>query len=144
MKTSEIDTAYIEKYPGNVFHVTVKPGMEVTLEAAKRLIHATNQMLDKTSNFRGGVYDLSKIAYIHPDAREYLAEGNEIEGTVVGVALLSNSFLGKMVGNLFITLGSPNKFPVKYFESPIRAEFWIRQQISKAKKNEQSNMKHVA
>lgn len=144
MKTSEIDTAYIEKYPGNVFHVTIKPGTEVTLESARRLINATNQMLDDTTTFRGGVYDLSRIAYIHPDAREYLAEGNDIQGTVAGVALLSNSFLGKMVGNLFISLGSPNKFPVKYFESPIRAEFWIRQQICKAKENEQSNMKHVA
>ena len=144
MKTSEIDTAYIEKYPGNVFHVTVKPGTELTLEAAKRLIRATNQMLDDTTNYRGGVYDLSKIAYIHPDAREYLAEGSEIQGTVVGVALLSNSFLGKMVGNLFISLGSPSNFPVKYFESPIRAEFWVRQQISKAKENEQGDMKRVA
>jgi len=144
MKTSEIDTAYIEKYPGNVFHVTIKPGTEVTLESARRLINATNQMLDDTTTFRGGVYDLSRIAYIHPDAREYLAEGNDIQGTVAGVALHSNSFLGKMVGNLFISLGSPNKFPVKYFESPIRAEFWVRQQISKAKENEQSNMKQVA
>ena len=38
MKLSEIDIAVIEKYPGNVFHVTIKSGTEVTLEAAERLI----------------------------------------------------------------------------------------------------------
>ncbi|MCB9187370.1 MAG: hypothetical protein H6601_11590 [Flavobacteriales bacterium] len=107
-------------------------------------MRATNQMMDDSTHFRGGVYDLSKIAYIHPDAREYLAEGNDVKGTVAAVALLSDTFLGKTIGNLFISLGSPSRFPVKYFDSPVRAEFWVRQQMAAAKQQELSKMKDVA
>ena len=140
MKLSEIDIAVIEKYPGNVFHVTIKSGTEVTLEAAERLIRTTNEMLDNSTSFRGGIYDISKITYIHQDARAYLAEGQNIKGKVVGVALLSSTFLGKTIGNLLISLGSPKKFPVKYFDSPIRAEHWVRTKMLEAKQLEQKKV----
>ena len=144
MKSSETDFAVIDMYPGNVFNVTIKSGVEVTLETAKRLIRITNEMLDERTQFRGGIYDISKIAYIHSDAREYLAEGEEIKGTVAGVAILANTFLGKTVGNLFISLGAPRKFPVKCFDSPIRAEHWVRQQLKNAQAKERQNLKQVA
>jgi len=129
IKTSEIDIATIELLPGNIFNVTAKPGAEIDLEAAKRLVRTTNQMLAKDVKYRAGIYDISKIAYIHPDARTYFATTNDIEGKVAGSAIISDTFLGKTIGNLFLSLSGPRRFPVKMFESPMRAEHWVRTQL---------------
>jgi len=144
VKTSQTDIATIEKLPGNIFNVTVKTGAELTLEAAKRLMHATNELMEDDSPFRGGVYDVSKITYIHADAREYLASGGDIKGTVVGVALISHTYLGKIMGNLFLTLTGSKAFPIQYFESPIRAEHWVRTKLREANNKANNDSKRVA
>jgi hypothetical protein len=131
-KRSEIETAVVEKLPGNIFHVSVKDGAEIDLIEAKRLIHLTNSMLEPDFELRGGIYDLSKITYIHEEARDYFSEGSEIEGTVVGVAIISNSFLGRVIGNLFINLIGKQNFPIQFFESPMRAEHWVRSKMESA------------
>ncbi|MGB1318372.1 MAG: hypothetical protein ACPG5W_09205, partial [Flavobacteriales bacterium] len=105
----------------------------VDLTAAKQLIYATNDLLEHNSPLRGGIYDITEIDHITDDARTYLSDNTDIKGTVVGVALISNSFIGKMVGNLFITLGGPRNYPIRFFESGMRAEHWVRQQMETAK-----------
>jgi len=141
---STIDIAEIERFEGNLFHVVVRKGAEIDLEAAKRLVRTTNSMLDLSCPIRGGVYDLTRIAYIHDEARQYFASGADIVGTVVGVALISDSFLGKMIGNLFITLGAPRKYEVQFFDNPIRAEHWLRSKMSAFAANHQTIDKRVA
>lgn len=138
-KTSETSVVKIELLSGNVFHITVKENAVIGLDAAKQLIQATNEMLDDENPFRGGVYDISNINRIDDDARNYLAKNTDVKGTVIGVALISSTFLGKMVGNLFITLSGAKKFPVQFFDSPIRAERWIRQALKEAKISEAQN-----
>lgn len=143
-KESQIDIATIEMLPGNIFHVMIKTGAEIDLQAAKRLVHATNQMLDDTTPLRAGIYDISKITYIHEEAREYLASGLDVKGQVVGVALMSSTYLGKMIGNLFLSLTGEKPFPIQYFESPIRAEHWIRTKMREAKEKLDNDSKQVA
>lgn len=133
-KRSETEIAIIEKLPGNIFNVTVKHGAEVDLESARRLILVTNQMMEPGLELRGGIYDLTQITYINDEARNYFADGTEIKGQVVGVAIISSSFLGKVMGNMFITINPPRKYRVKFFDSPIRAEHWVRQQMTIARK----------
>lgn len=101
-------------------------------------------MLDQKHGNRGGVYDLSRIAYVHDDARQYLASGADVIGNVVGVALISTTFLGKMISNLFITLGAPRKFEVRFFENPIRAEHWLRSKMNELEMKERAHEKNVA
>lgn len=133
---STIDIAEIERFDGNLFHVTIRKGAEIDLEAAKRLVNATNSMLDLSKPNRGGIYDLSKIAYIHEEARQYLSSGTDVIGHVVGVALISTTFLGKVIGNLFITLGSPRRFDVRFFDNPMRAEHWLRTNLNASEPSE--------
>jgi hypothetical protein len=144
VKTSQTDIATIEKLPGNIFNVTIKTGSEVTVEAAKRLMHATNELMEDDSPFRGGVYDLSKITYVHAEAREYLSSGADIKGKVVGVALISTSYLGRIIANLFLTLTGSKAFPIQYFESPMRAEHWIRTKLREANNKANNDSKRVA
>ena len=129
-KTSEIDIASIELLDGNIFHVTASTGAEIDLDAAKRLIRTTNKMLPDDVQFRAGIYDISQITYIHEDARTYFATTNDIRGQVAGSAIISSTFLGTTIGNLFLALSGPRRFPIKMFSSPIRAEHWVRSQLN--------------
>ncbi|MBL4587251.1 MAG: hypothetical protein JKX84_09385 [Flavobacteriales bacterium] len=127
--SSQIPVADIEILSGNIFNVTATSGSEITLDCAKRLISATNDLLYPNIPYRGGIYDLTAITYIHADAREYLASGQDVIGKVVGVGLISSSSLGKLMGNIFLKLSRPKDFPMRVFDSPIRAEHWVRSKM---------------
>ena len=136
IKTSEIDIATIELLPGNIFNITAKTGAEIDLEAAKRLVRTTNQMLPKNAKYRAGIYDISKITHVHDEARKYFATTDDIHGKVAGSAIISSTFLGTTIGNLFLALSGPTKFPIKMFGSPIRAEHWVRTMLKELKEAE--------
>jgi hypothetical protein len=82
--------------------------------------------------YRAGMFDISNITYIDQEAREYLASGDDVNGKIVGTALISTSFLGKTIGNMFLSLGNPSIYPTKYLDSPIRAEHWLRSLMREA------------
>jgi hypothetical protein len=50
------------------------------------------------------MFDISNITYIDQEAREYLASGDDVNGKIVGTALISTSFLGKTIGTCFYRL----------------------------------------
>lgn len=134
-RSSDIDIAKIEVLRGNLFHVTIKTGVELDLDATKRLIEATNALLDETTPYRGSIYDISGITYIHEEAREYLASGTKAKGTTVAVALISTSFLGRTVGNMVISFSEDKNYPVRFFESHMSAEHWVRNKLKAAKES---------
>lgn len=41
--------------------------------------------------------------------------------------------MGRMVGNMFLELGPTRVFPIKFFDSPIRGEHWIRNLLREAR-----------
>lgn len=142
-KTSENSVFKVELLSGNIFHVMVKERAVIGLESAKHLIQTTNGMLDDDNPFRGGVYDISGIDRIDDDARNYLSRNADVKGTVIGIALISNTFRGKMVGNLFITLGGAKNHPVQFFECSSSAEHWVRKRLKEAIDSRVSNKKMV-
>jgi len=145
-KESHIQIADIEIFSGNLLYFTATKAAEVNLESAKRLIKAANEICDPSIPYRGCVCDMSQLTYLQSDARNYLASGADVNGAVAAVALISSSFLGKLMGNLFISLGNPQVFPVKFFDSPIRAEHWVRTKMNELKmeNNATENMRNVA
>jgi len=128
-KKSQTNIADIEVFPGNVFYVVITKGAEIDLESTKQLLDATDKMLDPNIPTRGGVYDLTGITYMTDEAREYCINHENIKGVVVSAGLVSNSFLGKLVGNFFLTINKPTSWPMKFFSSPISAEHWVRGQM---------------
>lgn len=100
--------------------------MVVNLEAAKRIVPSIDKLVDKSIPIRAGIFEISGVVYIEEEAREYFANGEGTTGTTVGIALISDSFLGRTVGNMFVTLHPVTKFPIKFFDSPMRAEHWVR------------------
>ena len=125
-KSSDIGIATVEILPGNIIHLTAKSGVVVNLEDAQRIVRAIDGMLDPSNDIRAGIFEISGIVYIEEEAREYFAKGEDTTGDTVGIALVSDSFLGRTVGNMFVTLHPKTKFPVKFFDTAVRAEHWIR------------------
>ncbi len=130
--STETSVFSIQYLPGNIFHVTIKEGAVVDTTAAMELVEVTNNLLDNSTPFRAGIYDISQVKSVTDDARNYLSTTADIEGIVVGTALISSTFVGRMVGNLFITLSATSRLPVQFFDSPMRAEHWIRTRIAEA------------
>lgn len=120
------DIAEFIVLPGNISHTTIRKGAEINFESAKRLVQTIEKLSNQDIPYRGGMFDITNITYIDQEARDFLASGDEMNGKVTGIALISTSFLGKTIGNMFLSLGNPTRFPTKYFDSPIRAEHWLR------------------
>lgn len=125
-KSSQTGIADIEILPGNIMNVTIRKGAEVTIDNARRMVKHINGMLDPEIELRAGIFDISNVTYINEEAREYLVSGEDTTGTTVALAMISSSMLGRLIGNLFLTLTDQGPIPVKFFESPIRAEHWVR------------------
>jgi hypothetical protein len=125
-KSSDIGVATVDILPGNIIHLMAKKGVVVKLEDAQRIVKSIDDLLDKSIEIRAGIFEISGVVYIEEEAREYFAKGEDTTGHTVGIALVSDSFLGRTVGNMFVTLHPKTKFPVKFFENAIRAEHWIR------------------
>lgn len=136
IKSSETKSTYIEMLPGNIFCISVKDAAEIDLAEAKAWIRTTNAMMDKTFLYRGGIYDVSLIAKINEDAQTYLRSGEDLIGTVVGVGIISTSVMGRMLGNIFVDMSPTRAYPVKFFDSPIRAEHWIRSEMKATQEKE--------
>jgi len=120
------DIAEIIVLPGNISHVTILKGAEFNLNSAKRLIQTIETLADYNVPYRAGMFDISNITYIDQEARDFLTSGEGVNAKVVAVALISTSFLGKTIGNLFLSMNNSTNCPTKYFDSPIRAEHWLR------------------
>jgi len=120
------DIAEIIILPGNISHVTILKGAEVDLNSANRLIQTMESLSDHSIPYWAGMFDISNITYIDEEAREFFSKGGNVNGKIVAVALISTSFLGKTIGNLFLSMSNSTAHPTKYFDSPIRAEHWLR------------------
>jgi hypothetical protein len=132
-KTAYTEIAQIDMLTGNIALVTMNNGAEVDLEAAKQLVRTMESLTDSTNLFKAALFDISGLTYMQAEARDYLASGEDICGVPVGVALISYSFMGKTIGKMFINMCEISEaYPVEYFESPIRAEHWIRTRLKEA------------
>ena len=73
--------------------------------------------------------DISLLKSTKRDARDYLAKN----AIAAGAAILTNSPISKIVGNLFLKFNKPD-FPSKLFTDKEKALAWLREQRDLAKK----------
>ena len=122
--------AELKSLSGNIITVTVRPGAEIDMDAARELTALAEVMLNTEIPYSGFIFDLSGITYIYDQARDHLANGDGLKGKTVGIGLISHSSIGKMNCNLFVILGRRAGFPVKVFESAAKAEHWLRNRMN--------------
>ena len=69
--------------------------------------------------------DISNVKSMSREARAFYA-GPEPPKTITAVAIVTNSNIGNLVGNFFISLTSP-RVPTRMFSDPIQAQNWLQQ-----------------
>ena len=100
----------------------------VTIDLAMMKSHTE----DSLQAYGRGYWYLSDISLLKStkrEARDYLAKNS----IAAGAAILTNSPISKMVGNLFLKFNKP-EFPTKLFTDREKALAWIKEQIELTKK----------
>jgi len=120
-KMMETEHFMIEKIEEGCFRATMKSHIEFTLEVAKEFDDAANEITEMKKHVM--VFNATKLVYAHADAREYIKEAQERNGTAVAVAFIAKSAFSKVAGNVFLTVTGPS-FPMRLFTSSIEAENW--------------------
>jgi len=115
----------------------------IDLVAAKRLVLAIERMVDPNVHYRACIFDISGIVFVDVDARAYFESGTDFGGQVMGVALLSESFIGSNIGNLFLEMNADRDYPVRFFESAMSVEHWLRKNLKQARSSD-NGRRHVA
>ncbi len=105
----------------------------ITLDGAEELTLRINDLLQPDLTYRIGIYDFSDVKSVDDDARIYFHENENIKGKAAAVALVSSTFRGKMLSNLFVTLKGSTEHPVRSFDSIVEADKWATTVMAEAK-----------
>ena len=111
-------------HESQILFVDVDTGARETLEDAKTnsKIGAT---ITKNADF-AMLLDIRKLESIDVEARNFYATNTETKN--LGIAMLTNSVVSRVVGNFFVGLNKP-QMPVKLFTDKARATVWLKQLI---------------
>jgi hypothetical protein len=104
-----------------IVHVLYKKGAIIGLKMAKEIV-ALRLELQKGNSYDAIAY-INDVATVSPDARSYLA----LEGSqgVKKVALITNSSISTLLGNIFIQINKPPR-PTRLFKNKEAALKWLK------------------
>jgi hypothetical protein len=129
MKSEVIETKGARLWLGEdgIFRSVTKPNAEISLEQARQLLEAHKKI---TGSKKTPVFtDIRMIKSMSRAARVQLA-GKEAEKIHSALAILTNSPLNKLFGNLFMSFNKP-RFPTRIFTSEEEAIGWLKGFINK-------------
>ena len=122
-KTLNTRTAVICLRNDGILHVVARPVSDHTIEDAKENTAAHHQLIpDKPPPL---LCDFLEVKQMDRDIRLYYA-GEEHAQTYCAVAFLTKSFIGRFLGNLFISWTKPPR-PTALFASEQKAIEWLKQ-----------------
>jgi hypothetical protein len=113
-----------------ILFVDVDEGARETLEDAKKN-SKIGAVITQNSNF-AMLLDITKIGNIDADARHFYSANTSTKNQ--GIALITNSVISQVLGNLFIGVNKP-QMPIKLFSDKTKATHWLKQILS-SKQNE--------
>ncbi len=106
-----------------ILFARVFSGYEIDLKRAKEY-HSLVSYLS-SSQPHVTIIDISSIKSITAEARLYLQNISTEWGKTLAVALITNSAVAKVVGNMFLSFNKPN-YPVKVFSDSLDAHSWAK------------------
>lgn len=106
----------------NILHVLLKPQADVTLEAAEENHRVTRELAGDKSVLV--LVDVRPARSITREARMSFSDPEKRANTIAQ-AMIVDSGISKVMGNLFIGLNKPD-FPVRLFTSEDEAIDWLR------------------
>jgi hypothetical protein len=120
-----LETTYIKIWKeGGILYSVFAEGLHIDIEIARKCVEA------RITFSRGISYpvfiDMKGIRSVTKEARDYLAdEGSRL---IKGGALLVDSALTKMLGNIFLQINKP-QVPLKLFTDKDEAREWLQQYL---------------
>jgi hypothetical protein len=106
---------------GEIFFGLLKKNSILSLKCAKEIVAMRLSFMKYRPH--KAIFFMSHAAVISADARTFFATDAGYEG-LLKLALVSNSQLNSMIGNLFISLNKP-KIPTKLFKDKEDAIKWL-------------------
>lgn len=101
--------------------------IKLDLEAARIVIAGVEEITH--GNAHSAIVDLRNIKSMSRDARKYFADGTDLTAEVYGNALITNNSVERLLGNFFMGLNKPKKFPIRLFDSRKTALKWIKTSV---------------
>ena len=117
-------TSKICKRDDGIIFQKLLPDAIETLETAKEV----SDIIEKLSGGEKCLFlaDASNIKYMERDARVYYSSSEQSKRLYRGVAVISNTSIGKIIGNFFLGFNKP-PFPFKMFTSGDEAVVWLKE-----------------
>ena len=127
-RTVRSDFGEVSVRDTGIIHARIFPGQEIDL---KRAIEYHELIVYLSSNQpHVSVIDITGITSISADAREQLQKNSSEWGNTLAVALVTNSFSARVIGNFFLTINKP-AYPIKLFSDSVVAHQWARNEYEK-------------
>lgn len=124
-KYEQVETPYIIiGRDENFLRCVFNDQLEVNLEVAKNCVE--NRIRFSNGLSYPCLIDMKGVRSISKDAREYLA--TEGARNIKAGALIIDSALSKMVGNIFLTINKP-AVPTKLFTNELEAKEWLKKYL---------------
>ena len=103
-KENRIASWRIELYSHEIFSIKTESRTILDLEMAKALIGTCNQMISREAKNYGYVIDITDVAFITEDARNFITEQPSQGHKVKALALVSSNHLGNIISTLLISV----------------------------------------
>lgn len=112
-----------------ILHARVFTGMEIDLKRAKDY-HALVSYLSRQKH-HVTVIDITGISSVTPGARTYLQEASSEWKKTLAVALVTNTFTARVIGNFFLSVNRPS-YPIQVFTESLVAHQWVKNEYLRA------------
>ncbi len=124
-KWTETQTSFARFRADGIFEVRMKDGSVENLSMAKSNTELGSVLIGDSIPAPmllvcGGMLELTS------DARAYYSESRQAHHNVSRLAIVMDSYVSRVIGNLFIGIGKP-AMPVKLFTGEDKAIAWLKQ-----------------
>ncbi len=130
LNKKSLDFANIELLDSGVFNVKLGERIILELENATELIDSCNQLVE-SDHYYGCILNMSDVAFVTEDARNYLTNSNSHNGNISGLGLVSSNHLGNIICTLMMSFCGTDSLPMKLFRNRFEAESWITSLVEK-------------
>ena len=112
----------LERIDQSLVKAVLRTHMELTLTHISRFDQALEMLASNQAH--GLILDISKVIYIHQEAREFLVHALQTSESTLATALVTETMLSKFAGKLFLNLHQP-LIPIALFDHHTEAKQWI-------------------
>lgn len=108
-----------------ILHIEYNQNLVISLEVAKTMVEERHDYI------KGAcmpiLVDIRGLASVDTASRKYFASTRSIENVLAG-ALLADSLISKLAGNIYITVDKP-PIPLRLFTDKEKAKRWLKKYI---------------